>query len=110
MGVDGGLHVLCEIGIGNWRVSEPLLIRLCQSDAIIDRTSWSWRRLDHRHRLVILLDDNLDALSNLFQHGVEIPSDFGLRHVDLCHTFHHTSLTPIPRLKRDAPALALLLR
>jgi hypothetical protein len=30
---------------------------------------------------MIVLDDNLDTLSNLLQYGVQVPSDFSFRHI-----------------------------
>ncbi len=95
MRINAGLDIFGKIGIGNWRVPEPLLISPRQSNAFIDRTTWSWRRPDHRHRPVILFDDYLDALSNLFQYGVQVSSDFGFGHVDLRHTFNHTSFAAL---------------
>ncbi len=80
--LDGGLYVFGEIGIGNWSIPQPILIGPSQSNAFINRTAWPWGCLDHGHRSMIPLDDNLEALLELFQHGMEIPSDFGFRHVD----------------------------
>ena len=86
MGVNCGLNIPGEVGIGHGGIAQMGFVGLGQSDAFVDATARSLSRLDDRNGPVILLDDNLYAVSDSFEHGVKISSQFGFGHVDLRHT------------------------
>jgi hypothetical protein len=86
--LDGRLHIFREVGIGHWRVAEPLFIRLRQSDAFADPPARTLRRPDNRHGLVVMLHNHLDTVLDPDQHSMDIAGEFGLCDADRRHTLH----------------------
>jgi hypothetical protein len=57
-----------------------------------DRPPAARLRADHRHRPVILLDNDIDALPHLFQHGVEIASCLCLAPAHRSHRLQYCAI------------------
>jgi hypothetical protein len=71
--------------------SRPGIARFRQGNAFIDGTARAFHWLDDRNGPMILLDYDFGPLTNLLQHGLNVSNQLSLRHVEVRHTFDHTS-------------------
>jgi len=92
--VDARLDISSEVEVRERSVPEFFFISLGQGDAFAELPAWACRvgGLDHCDGAVILLDDDLNALLDLGQYGVEVARDFGFAHVEDGHWFHYGAL------------------
>ena len=65
--------------------------RFRQRDALGKHPALWQRRTDYRHRAMILLDDNLNALLDSVQHAMQVPGYLGFGHAHLPHRFDHSA-------------------
>ena len=89
MGVNGGLNVLSEIGIGHWRNPKLLFIGLRQRKALADFSARAGRCCDYSNRTVILFYNHLDALPHFEENSMDIASEFLFCDAKPIHIVHH---------------------
>lgn len=82
---DDHFHVCGEVGIERGSLTRFLFMRLGKGDALADRATGRAGCLDNRDGIMVLLDDDFNALADLFEDTVQVAREFSFSDADGGH-------------------------